>query len=421
MDLLGRDDELACIASLVALARNGRGGALLFTGEPGIGKTSLLTAAVADLQHVVVVGVRGYEAETTLPFAAVDRLVRPLADHLDALPERHRRALQVSSGDTAGHPPDRFLVGLGVLGLLAAAGESGPVVCVVDDAHLLDAESLDVLAFVGRRLEAESVLLLMAGRESPTFAARTAGVPSQRLDGLPAEAAIRLLADSLSDPIDPAVAVKVVAATGGNPLALVDLAGELTVRQLTESTFGDEPLPIGRHLEQHYLRQVRRLPEAEQLWLLVAAADSTGDIDLVGATARELELPEAVADSAEAAGLVELGRTIRFRHPLVRSAAYNAALGRERRRVHRALAAMAEKLDNAERAAWHSAKATLGTDEEVAQRLEEVADIAAARGGFASRARVLVEAASLTPAGGRRYARLVGAAEAALEAGSGQL
>lgn len=421
MQLLGRDDELARIASLVGMARNGRGGALLVTGDPGIGKTSLLNAATADLQHVLVVPLRGYEAENTLPFAAVERLVRPLADHLDALPERHRRALQVASGDTAGYPPDRFLVGLGVLGLLAAAGESAPVVCVVDDAHLLDAESLDVLAFVGRRLEAESALLLMAGRDSPAFAARTAGVPTRGLDGLPPEAAVRLLVDSLPEPIDPAVAVKVVAATGGNPLALVDLAGELTVRQLTESSFGDEPLPIGRHLEQHYLRQVRRLSEAEQLWLLVVAADSTGDIDLVAATARELELPAEAADAAEAAGLVQLGRTIGFRHPLVRSAAYNAAQGRERRRVHRALAVMAEKLDNPERAAWHSAKATLGTDEEVAQRLEQVADIAAARGGFASRARVLVEAASLTPAGGHRYARLVSAAEAALEAGSGQL
>ncbi|MET0929193.1 MAG: AAA family ATPase [Aeromicrobium sp.] len=421
MHLLGRDDELARIGSLVDQARHGRGGALLLTGDPGIGKTSLLTAAAAHLQHMLVVRVRGYEAESSLPFAAVERLVRPLADHLETLPERHRLALQVAAGDTSGAPPDRFLVGLGVLGLLAAAGESAPVVCVVDDAHLLDAESLDVLAFVGRRLEAEPVVLLLAGRESSALVTRAAGVPTERLEGLPTAAAMRLLVDSLTDPIDPAVAVKVVAATGGNPLALVDLAGELTVRQLTESTFGDEPLPIGKHLEQHYLRQVRRLSDVEQMWLLVVAADSTGDLDLIAATAGELGLPAGVGDVAEAAGLVELGRTVGFRHPLVRSAAYNAAHGRERRRVHRALAVMAEKLGNAERAAWHAAKATLGTDEDVARRLEEVADVAAERGGFASRARVLVESAALTPAGGRRSVRLVRAAEAALQAGSGQL
>ncbi|SKB09867.1 helix-turn-helix domain-containing protein [Aeromicrobium choanae] len=226
---------------------------------------------------------------------------------------------------------------------------------------------------------------------------------------------------SLARPLDPSVAVKVVAATGGNPLALVDLAAELTVRELTESSFGDEPLPIGRHLEQHYLRQVRRLPVPEQLWLVIAAAEASGQLDVISAAAAELSLPPDSGDAAEIGGLVQLGRSVSFRHPLVRSAAYNAATGRDRRRVHRALAVIAEKLGNAEQSAWHSAKATLGTDEEVAQQLELVADLAAARGGFVSRARVLVEAASLTPPGGRKYARLVGAAEAALAAGSGQL
>ncbi|MET0767564.1 MAG: LuxR family transcriptional regulator [Aeromicrobium sp.] len=419
--LVGREDELARIAALMGLARNGRGAALLCTGDPGIGKTSLLAAATAGLHAVTLIRLRGYEAENTLPFAAIERLVRPLSDHLGSLPERHRDALEVASGTASGHPPDRFLVGLGVLGLLAAAGEDVPVVCVVDDAHLLDDESMDVLAFVGRRLEAESVLLLMAGRESPTLMARAAGVPTHRLSGLPTDAAVRLLVDSVTEPIDPAVAMKIVTATGGNPLALVDLAAELTVRQLTESSFADEPLPIGRHLEQYYLRQVRRLSDVEQTWLLVAAAVSAGDLDLIAATAHRLELPADAAEAAEAAGLVELGRTVRFRHPLVRSAAYNAAHGRERRRVHRAVAGVAQELGQADRAAWHAAKATLGTSEDAARRLEQVADAAAARGGFASRARVLVEAAALTPTGGPKYARLVSAAEAALAAGSGQL
>ncbi|MET0425938.1 MAG: AAA family ATPase [Actinoplanes sp.] len=421
MDLLGRERELRELEILIGNARNGRGGSVLLLGEPGIGKTMLLDSATRDLTGARLVRADGFEAESTMPFAAVQRLVRPLRNHLPALPDQHRQALLVAAGETAGPPPDRFLVGLGVLGLLGAAGTDVPVVCAVDDAHHLDAESLDVLAFVGRRLEAESATLLLAGREAAPLTTKTGGIPARRLTGLPPDVAVRLLMRSLDEPIDPAVAVQVAAATGGNPLALVDLAAELTVRQLTESSFGDEPLPIGRRLEQHYLRQVRRLGPEAQLWLLIAAADSTGNLELITAAARELGLPADVAEAVETAGLVELDRVVRFRHPLVRAAAYNAAYGRERRRVHRALAVIAGKLELVERSAWHAAKATLGTDENVAQRLELIADLAAERGGFASRARVLIEASALTPAGGHKYARLVRAAEAALAAGTGQL
>ncbi|WP_200944872.1 MULTISPECIES: AAA family ATPase [unclassified Nocardioides] len=419
--LLGRDDELRRVAIVVGNARNGRGGSLSIAGDPGIGKTSLLTAATTGLTGVLLVSVDGYEAESTMPFAAIQRLVLPLRDHLAELPERYQQALRVASGAVSGAPPDRFLVGLSVLGLLGMVGQSVPVVAVVDDAHLLDPESLDALAFVGRRLEAESAALLFAGRDLPEYAAQMAGVDSLRLAGLPADAAIRLLTRSLSEEIDPAVAIQVATATGGNPLALVDLADELTVGQLTESSLGEEPVPIGRHLESFYLRQVRLLGEDVRLWLLVAAADSTGDLDLISSAAHELSLSPEAADGAEAAGLVELGRTVRFRHPLVRSASYNAAHGRDRRRVHRALAAIADKTGLTELGAWHAAKATLGTDEVVAQRLEDVADLAAERGGYASRARVLVQASALTPPGPRKYARLVSAAEAALAAGTAQL
>ncbi|MBB2948893.1 DNA-binding CsgD family transcriptional regulator [Actinoplanes lutulentus] len=419
--LLGRDQELRELEILIGNARNGRGGSTLLLGDPGIGKTMLLDTATARLTGVQLIRVDGYEAESTMPFAAAQRLIRPLRDHLPALPERHRQALLVAAGETDGPPPDRFLVGLGVLGLLGAAGDTVPVVCAIDDAHHLDAESLDVFAFVARRLEAESATLLLAGRDSPALTNQAAGIPARHLTGLPQDAAVRLLMRTLPERIDPAVAVQVFAATAGNPLALVDLAGELTVRQLTESSFGDEPLPVGRRLEQHYLRQVRKLGAEAQLWLLIAAADATGNLDLITAVAGDLGLPADVADTAETAGLVELGRSVLFRHPLVRGAAYNAAFGKDRRRVHRALSVRADELNLVEHAAWHAAKATLGTDEQVAQRLERVADLAAERGGFASRARVLMEAATLTPAGGVRYARLVRAAEAALAAGTSQL
>ncbi len=418
---LGRDVEQRQIRGVIGNARNGRGGALLVIGEPGVGKTALLEASTAGATGSRLLRVDGFEAESTMPYAALHRLTIPLKDHLGALPARHRQALRVAAGVTDGPPPDRFLVGLGVLGLMAAAGDVRPLVCAVDDAHQLDSESADVLAFVARRLEAESVALVIAGRGGAHVQEQMAGVTTLRLSGLGPDAAIRLLMSSLPERIDPAAAMQIAVATGGNPLALIDLADELSARQLTESSFAGEPLPVGHHLEAFYRRRIRHLSADVQLWLLVAAADSTGNPDLIEAAVDELGVPGRPGETAEADGLVEAGRTIRFRHPLVRSAAYNAAHGPQRRRVHGALSSAAIRLGLVELEAWHAAKATLGTDAAVAGRLERVADLAGRRGGLASRATVLAQASNLTPHGGLRYARLVAAAEAALASGAAQL
>lgn len=419
--LLGRDTEQRRVHDLLGLARNGRGGALLITGEPGIGKTSLLEATTSDPSGMRLLRVDGFEAESMLPFAALHRLTLPLHPHLDRLPDRHRQALLVASGAADGPPPDRYLVGPAVLGMLSAVGEQEPLVCAVDDAHWLDQESLDVLAFVARRLEAESVAVVLAGRDTQSLLARTAGVPTLLLGGLETEAAVRVLDASLPEPIDPAVATLIATATGGNPLALVDLADELSVKQLTESGIASEPIPIGTHLESFYVHRVRRLAADTQTWLLLAAADSAGNLGLVDAAAASLGLPESAGDEAEDAGLVVLGREVRFRHPLVRSAAYSAARGGSRRQAHRALASAAAALGMVEVEAWHAAKGILGTDEAVAQRLERVADLAGRRGGYTSRASVLAQSSALTPPGPLKYRRLVAAAEAALAAGAGQL
>ncbi len=416
--MLGRDDEQRQITTLLGHARNGRGGSLLLAGEPGIGKTTLLEATTSAPAGMTVLRVSGFEAEAQVPFAAIQRLVIPLRDHLEQLPAQHQQALRIAAGTAVGPPPDRFLVGLGVLGLLSAAGQTAPVLCTIDDAHLLDPESLDALAFVARRVEAEYVALVFAARDEEHIAVQLAGILTLRLGGLSIESAVQVLNGALPDALDQAVAVQIAVATGGNPLALTDLASELSVKQLTESSFGDEPFPVGRHLEAFYTRQVRRLPEDLQTWLLVVAADSTGSIDLITAAAKELGLPESLWDDAEASGLVEVGSSVRFRHPLVHAAAYNAAPGKDRRRVHRALSVVADSMGLDERGAWHAAKATLGTDEAVAARLEQAADTAGQRGGFASRANVLAQASALSP-GDARHRRLVAAAEAALAAGKG--
>ncbi|MET1005037.1 MAG: AAA family ATPase, partial [Propionibacteriaceae bacterium] len=418
--LLGRDDEQHRIAILLGRARNGRGGSLLLSGEPGIGKTTLLEATTSAPPGLRALHIAGFAAESQLPFAAVQRVIAQLRDFLPSVPHQHEQALHIAAGSVVGPPPDRFLVGLGLLGLLSAAAQVTPLVCAVDDAHLLDSESLDALAFVARRVEAESVALLFAARDVEHIEVQMAGVPVLRLVGLSTESAVKLLNLAFADALDPAVAVQIAVATGGNPLALTDLASELSVKQLTESSFGEEPFPVGRHLESFYMRQVRRLSEDLQTWLLVAAADTTGNVDLITAAAKELGLRDSLCDEAEAEGMIEVGSSIRFRHPMVNAAAYNAAHGRDRRTVHRALSVVADSMGLSERGAWHAARAILGTDESVAARLEQAADAAGQRGGFASRANVLAQASSLSP-GPARHRRLVAAAEAALAAGKGTL
>lgn len=415
--LLGRDAEQRQVGTLLTAARNGRGGSLLLLGEPGIGKSTLL-GTTADARGMHHLRVTGYEAESTIPFAALYRLMLPLREHFSRLSDTHQQALRVAAGSAQGPPPDRFLIGMGVLALVAAASEAAPVVLSVDDAHHLDAESMEALSFVARRLEAESAALLFAGREEPRLTDRAAGIPVLRLPGLPADDAVTLLQSALPEPIDPAAAAQIATATGCNPLALLDLATELDARRLTESSLADEPIPVGHTLEALYLRRVRHLTPDLQQWLLVAAADSTGNPDLIRTAAKALGVSDVVGEGAELAGLVTLGSAVDFRHPLVRSAVYNAAPGPERRNAHRALSQAAVDLALVELAAWHAAKATLGTDPDVADRLERVADLAGARGGFLSRASVLAQAAALTPAGEVRSARLVGAAEAAVAGGA---
>ncbi|MFF2266952.1 AAA family ATPase [Cellulosimicrobium cellulans] len=417
MRLLGRVEEQRRINALFSSVRNGRGGAIAVLGEPGMGKTTLVAATTEDA-GLRVLRVDGFESESSMPFAAVQRLVAWLRDQLDAIPERQRQAVLVASGQVDGPPPDRFLVGLGMLSLLAATSTEQPVVCAVDDAHLVDAESLDVLTFVARRLAAERVAIVFSGREEPVLTGRLTGVPRLVLAGLDLETASRLLNRSVQRPLEPPAALAIARATGGNPLALVDLAGEALVHELPDLGISAEPLPIGRHLEEHYVRRVRQADASVQQWVLVAAADSTGNVDLVSEAARELGLKTSDADRAELAGLVVLAPQVRFRHPLVRSAVYNAASGAERRHVHGALARAADRHGLIEAEAWHSARSVVGTDDAVADRLAHTADLAARRGGLASRARILTRAGELTPPGRLRADRQAAAAEAALAAGA---
>lgn len=421
-ELVGRAGELARIGAVVRGARDGTGGALLVRGEPGIGKTALLRAAADAAAGCQVLQVTGYDAEHAFSYAALDRLLRPLRGLLDELPAHHCGALRRVLDQEDRPQPEPYLVGLATLELLARAGRGSAVLCLVDDAHLLDHESLTVLTFVARRLVAEPVAVVLAARAGEAaVAAAGAGITTLDVPGLGPGAATALLRASLRAPVDPLIATRVAAATGGNPLALIDLAEDLTARAVTRAGLDDGPVPIGRHLEARYAGLVAGLPAPARLWLLVAAAASAEDLPLVDAACRAMGLPDGAAVPAEDAGLVDLAPALRFRHPLVRAAAYAGATGRQRRSAHAALSAAAEEAGRAEPAAWHGAKAVLGTDALAADRLERVAALAAGRGGHLSRARVLARAAELTPAGPARADRQIAAANAAVLAGAAHL
>lgn len=420
VELIGRAEESRALRTLLTRARNGFSGSTVVRGDPGIGKTALLTTVTADLKDFDVIRCDGYEAELAMPYAALQRLGRPLTDHLGALPARQQQALAVAWG-ADGPAPDRYLVGLGMLGLFAAAGSARPLVCVVDDAHWLDCESRDVLAFVARRLQAKSVVLLFGARDSDEADVQWAGIPALRLSGLDTPAAVALLSTNATDVVDPHAAAQIAEATGGNPLALIDLARELGNRRLSQFSVSTEPVPISRQLEEHYLRRVREMSPEVQTWLLLAAAEPTGHADLIAAAAARLGLPTDCAVTAERAGLVRTGDQIVLRHPLVRSAVYGAAAGAPRQRVQRALAHEAARLDLPELEAWHAAEATVSTDPQVADRLAAVAETARRRGGLASQANLLARSADLTPPGTLRNDRLLSAAEVAADVGAAQL
>ncbi|MEO8696471.1 MAG: AAA family ATPase [Acidimicrobiales bacterium] len=413
--LIGRTKECRALDELLAAVREGQSRVLVARGDAGIGKSALLQHLIDTASGFTVVHSTGIESEMELPFAALHQLCSSLLHRLDTLPVPQRYAASTAFGLTAGTSPDRLLIGLAVLSLLSAAAEDGPLLCVVDDAHWLDRESAQVLAFVARRLLADHVGLVFATRQSN---ADLASFPELVVNKLHDSDAQTLLSAVLHVPLDERVRDRIVAETHGNPLALVEWPRGLTPSELAGGFGMSTVLPMTGQIEESFRRRVAELPEPARQFLTVAAAEPTGDPVVVWRAADALGLGVSVATPAVDAGLLDIGVRVRFRHPLVRSAAYASASLTDRQAAHRSLAEATDPEQDPDRRAWHRALGSPGPDEDVADALEHSADRARARGGFAAAAALLERSVALTIDPSRRGSRNLAAAAAHIEAGS---
>jgi DNA-binding CsgD family transcriptional regulator len=419
MKLIDRHAECGVLHRLVETVRAGESRAIVVSGPAGVGKTALLDYVAEQVSGCRVVRAAGVQSEMELPFAALHQVCAPLLSSLERLPVPQRDALQVAFGMMSGPAPDRFLVGLAVLGLLADVAEQQPLVCLIDDEQWLDQSSAQVLGFVARRVVAESVGLIFAARIP---SGDLAGLPQLAVEGLPAAAAQALLDTVVVGPLDSRVRDRIVAETGGNPLAMLELPRGLTPQELAGG-FGFLDAVgltggIEGGIEDSFRRRIEVLPDETRGLLLIAAAEPIGDPALVWEAASRLGITAEAAEPAVEAGLVEFAGRVRFRHPLVRSVVYSSASSLEKRRVHGALAQVTDAKQDPDRRAWHRAHAVAGPDHDVAEELQRSAARAQARGGLAAAAEFLGRAAMLTMDPVRRSERALAAAAAHVQAGA---
>lgn len=414
--LYGRADEIAKIAGLLEAAAEGQSGAFVVVGEAGAGKSALFDA-VCDLapQSTVVLRARGVGSESDLPFAGLDQLLRPVMGLLGRLPSPQAMALRGALGMDSTGTGDSHNVSLGVLTLLGEAGDGNPVLAIVDDAHWMDHESARALVFAARRLQAEGVVMLFGARTGQFDAS---SLPEMALGPLDTESTAEIVREGSGTDVAFDVAQRITTATGGNALAIAELATLLTASQIS----GRDPLPlnlpVSARVDRLFTERIEGLTEACRQALLVAAADDTGTTSVVFAAAQKLGSQPEDLEGAERLGLVRVdGSDVEFRHPLVRSSVYGSATFAERRRTHNALAEVFEQLGDEDRAAWHMAAAALAPDEAAAERLDQAAGRAHMRGAYATSANAYERAAALSDTAHKRGARLAEAAREAWLAG----
>jgi DNA-binding CsgD family transcriptional regulator len=417
LGFLGRTRERERLDAMLARARDGHSAVLVIGGEPGIGKTALLRYAARQASGLRTIEVEGVQAEMELPFAGIQRLCAPMFDGLEVLAEPQQNALQVAFGVSSGDVPDKFLVAVAMLSLLSATAEKRPLLCLVDDAQWLDAASVMALGFVARRLLAEAVAMVFSLREPTTIRALD-GLPQLSLEGLDEPDSRALLSSAVPGRLDDRVRDRIIAETGGNPLALMELSQRMSTSERAGGFAPPLASDLPSRLEEGYLRRVGGLPEATQRLMLLAAAEPLGDAALLWRAAEQLSTDPGALAPAREAGLLEIDDRVRFQHPLVRSAVYRVAGLDERRRVHDALAEVSDHKLAADRRAWHRALSAAEPDEAVAAELERSAERAQGRGGLAAAAAFLERATALTPDPTLQAGRALAAAEASFQAGT---
>ncbi|KAB8191841.1 AAA family ATPase [Nonomuraea phyllanthi] len=408
--VLGRDDETGMLDELLRNAADSRGGGMILQGEPGIGKTTLLSYAEERAAGFRELRAAGAEPERDLAYATLHQLLFPVLDLVDGLPGPQAQALDVLFGRAHGAPPDPFLVALATLSVLSLLAGDQPVLCVVDDAHWADQPTLKTLAFVARRLRDEPVALMFAARADEGHGADLPDLRRVPLMGLDQESARALLAGRrLTD----GEQRRLLAVTGGNPLALIELAGQPIPPEGTP-----EPPALTDELRRSFLAKVRARHAGSLPLLQLIAAGGSGGLDGFERAAASLRVDTGPLHRAELDELLSYdGTRLVFRHPLIRSAIYHSAAADRRAAIHRALAAAFDGPADQHRRAWHLGQAAVGPDERVAEQLERSAEQAASRGGPAAAMAALSRAAELTADDRRRGRRLWSAAHAALHGG----
>lgn len=417
--LLGRRTECEALDQLLSDVMEGTSRVTVLRGDAGVGKSALLRYVSHRVNGWQVATAVGVESEMELAYSSLHQLCAPMLDHLDRLPPPQRLALATVFGLGTGTVPDRFLVGLATLSLLADAAEQRPLICIIDDAQWLDQASAQILTFVARRLLAERIAVVCAVRRSSGDDVLT-GLPELSVHGLNDRDARALLLDNMYGPLDVAVCDQIVSESHGNPLALLEFPRTWNTAEFAGG-FGfpsSQPHTVVSKIEESYARRLHLLAAHTQLLVVAAAAEPVGNPLLLQRAAQGLGLEMTAADPAVGAGLLKMGRRVEFAHPLVRSAAYRSASAEDRRHVHRALADATDATADPDRRAWHRARATPGPDEEIAAELEHSAGRAQDRGGVAAAAAFLTHATELTPDPARRVQRALDAAFANMLAGT---
>ena len=414
--LLDREGDRGLLDAGLRTAGAGSSYVLVLLGDAGIGKTTLLDYMVETATGFRVIRAYGFESESSIGFAGIHQLLAPLLDRLDALPGPQARALRQVFGAETGGPPDRFLVGLGTLTLISDAAAQQPLLCTVDDAQWLDSASADVLGFVARRLHADPVAMVFA-QVGDDLHGSLAGLPHRRVEGLPGDAAFELLSSVVRGPVDRRTGERIALETGGNPLALVELTGELSSSQLAGQAMLPDPLPFEHRLQEHFLRQLRQLPVEEQTLLLLNAAEPAGEPAILRRAALTLGFAEADPFDLGIYRAPGLSSDPSLRHPLARSAIYYGATPAQRRQVHTALARAFDAGTEPGRRARHLALSVIDLNEDVAADLESSAERVLPGGGCAQAAELMRQAAIRTPGADKRAGRMLRAVELELAAG----